>query len=99
MISVSAMARSRLLRLARHDFRRFERTAGLLPGAEATLDMGNGFEPHALGGVRRQRRAQTAGAEEHEALVLREHRFVIGALRVDPELQHAARAVKGAGHP
>ena len=69
-----------------------------LPGAEAALDMGDRLEPHALGGLRGQRRAQAAGAEEHEALVLREHRLVVGALRIDPEFQHAARAMEGAGH-
>src|SRR5665647_1258294 len=107
MISFNAMARSfayaylrlRLLGLARHRFRRFDRTAGLFPGAEATLDMGDRLQPHALRGLRGKRRAQAAGAEEHEFLVLREGRLVIGALRIDPEFQHAARAMEGARHP
>ena len=44
-----------------------------------------------------ERRAQAAGAEEHEALVLGEDRLVVGAFRIDPELQHAARAMKRTG--
>src|SRR5215470_4949438 len=39
-----------------------------------------------------------AGAEEHEPLVLREHRLAVGVRLVDPELQHAARAVESARH-
>src|ERR1700688_1533652 len=98
MISFSAMACLRLFRLAECHLRRLDRTAQLLPGAEAALDMGDRLEAHALGGLGSKRRAQSAGAEEHEALVLREGRLVIGALRVDPEFQHAARAMEGAGH-
>ena len=60
--------------------------------------MSDGFEPHALGGLRGKRGAQAAGAEEHEALVQREHRLVILAVRIDPELQHAARAMESARH-
>src|SRR6185437_10983695 len=71
------------LRLPR--LRRLDRTARLLPGAEAALDMGDGFEPHALRRLRGQRRAQAAGAEEQEALVLRKDRLVIGAVGIDPE--------------
>src|SRR5262249_42854947 len=36
--------------------------------------------------------------EEYETLVLREHRLVILALRVDPEFEHPARAMEGAGN-
>src|ERR1039458_1980792 len=96
MISFSVTAASRFL--WRAGFRRFDRAAGFLPGAEAALDMGDGLETHALSGLRGQRRAQAAGAEKHEAFVLGKNRLVIGALRVDPELQHAARAVKRARH-
>src|SRR6185437_9452170 len=39
-----------------------------------------------------------AGAEEDEALVLRKDRLVIVALRVDPELEQAARAMERARH-
>ena len=46
----------------------------------------------------RQRRPHAAGAEEDERLILGEDRLMIGALRVDPEFQHAARAMEGAGH-
>src|SRR6185295_13583865 len=38
------------------------------------------------------------GTEEHEALVLGEDRLVVLALRVDPEFQHTARTMEGAGH-
>src|ERR1039458_1137754 len=91
--TTTASARSRLLRLDMREFRRLDRAARLLPGAESALDMGDRFEPHALGDLRGQRRAQPAGAEEHEALVLGESRLVIGALRVDPKFQHAARTM------
>src|SRR5579885_152225 len=90
---------SRLLALARHRIRRLDRTAGLLPGAEAALDMRNRLEPHALRGLRGKRRAQAPGAEKHELLVRGEYRLVIGAWRVDPEFEHAARAMEGARHP
>ena len=49
---------------------RLDRTAGVLPGAEAAADMSDRLQPHVLRRLRRQRRAQAAGAEEHEALVL-----------------------------
>src|SRR4051812_42221336 len=49
-------------------------------------------------GLRRERGAPAAGAEEHELLVLGELRLVVGARRIDPELQHAARAREGARH-
>src|SRR6185503_11918847 len=84
---------SRLLRLGRLDG-----AAGLLPRAEAALDVGDGLEAHAVRGLRGQSGPQAAGAEEDELLVLREDRLVVRALRVDPELQHAARAMEGAGH-
>ena len=55
-----------------------------------------GFKPHLLRGVGGERRAHAAGAEEHVLLVLSEKRLVIRAFRIDPEFQHAARAMKGA---
>src|SRR5579875_1550502 len=91
-------ARSRLSR-SRASVRRLDRTACLLPGAEAARDVGDGLQPHALCRLRGERRAQTAGAEEHEFLVLGEDGLVVRALRVDPEFQHAARAMEGARHP
>src|SRR4051812_35214492 len=78
--------------------RRLDRPAGFLPGAEPAFDMGDRLESHILRGLRRQRRAEAAGAEEHVFLVLREKRLVIGARRVQPEFQHAARAMEGARH-
>ena len=59
--------------------------------------MGDGFQPHVLCRFRRQRRTPAAGAKEHEFLVLGKKRLVIRAFGVDPELQHAARDVVGAG--
>src|ERR1051326_4064148 len=56
------------------------------------------LEPHVLRGLRGERRAPAAVAEEDEALVLGEHRLVVRALRIEPEFQHAARAVEGAGN-
>src|SRR5262245_14635270 len=78
--------------------RRLDRAAGRFPGAEAAADMGDRSETHALGGRGRQRRALAGRAEEYETLVLREHRLVILALRVDPEFEHAAWAMEGAGN-
>src|ERR1700733_7111420 len=71
--------------------------AGGLPGAEAPRDVGDRLQPHPLCGLRRERRSRTGGAEEHELAVGREDRLVILARRIEPELQHAARAVEGGG--
>src|ERR1043166_1641460 len=84
----------RWFRLLRH----IHRSARLLPAAKAASDMGDRLEAHALGGWCGKRGAPAARTEEHELLVRREHRLVVRALRVDPELEHAARAVEGAGH-
>src|SRR3954447_8582774 len=78
--------------------RRLDRSAGGFPGTEAPGDMSNRFQPHALRGLRRQRRALPGRAEKYEALVRGEDRLVIFALRIDPEFEHAARTVEGAGH-
>jgi hypothetical protein len=50
-------------------------------------------QPHVLQRLGGKRRAQTAGAEQHQLLARREQRLVIRALRVDPEFEHAARRV------
>src|ERR1044072_2092789 len=91
--SIKAANDSRFLRLALLD-----RRAGLLPFAEAAPDVRDRLWPHAGRGLRRERGAPAAGAEEHELLVLGELRLVIRAVRIDPELEHAARAVECAGH-
>ena len=78
--------------------RRFERAARLAPRAEAARDVRDGTEAHAMRGLRGERRTPAAGAEKHEALVLREDRLVVGARGVDPEFEHAARTMKRAGH-
>src|SRR5271165_5667368 len=78
---------------------RLDRAAGAAPGAEAATDMGDRLEPHPLRGLGRERRARAGGAEEHELAVAGEHRLVVLARGIEPELQHAARAVEGAGHP
>ena len=71
--------------------------AGLFPGIEAAGDMGDVAESHVLQRGGGQRRAPATAAEEDEALVLLEDRLGIGAFRVDPELQHAARRVEAPG--
>jgi hypothetical protein len=53
-------------------------------------------QAHVLQRLGSQRRTPASGAEQHQLLVLREHRLVIRALGVDPELQHAARRMEGA---
>src|SRR5215468_900036 len=72
----------------------FHRPAGVAPGAKAAGDVGNGLQPHALRSLGSKRRARAAGAEEYEFPVLRERRLVILAGGVEPEFQHAARAMK-----
>jgi hypothetical protein len=59
--------------------------------------MGDRLQAHVLRGLGRERRAKSAGAVEDEFLVLLEDRLGIGALRIDPEFQHAARAGESAG--
>src|SRR5581483_7053698 len=78
---------------------RLDRTARLLPGAEPAGNMRNRLEPHFLRGMRSQRRTKAASAKEHILLVLVERFLVVRACRVDPELQHAARAMEGARYP
>src|SRR6185437_11120155 len=63
----------------------------LLPCSEAAKDVLDRFEPHVLRGLGRKRGAPAAGAKEHEALAGREESLVIGAFRIDPEFEHAAR--------
>jgi hypothetical protein len=62
------------------------------------LYMGDGTQTHPGRGLRRQRRTPAAGAEKHKAFFLAKDRFVVGTFRIDPEFEHAARTVKGAGH-
>jgi hypothetical protein len=77
---------------------RGERSPGLFPGAEAAFNMCDILQSHILGGLRGQRGAPAAGAKKHEALRFGEDRLGVGALRVDPELQHAAGAGERARH-
>src|SRR5215469_9367729 len=78
--------------------RSLDGAARVPPGAEPALDMCDRLEPHPLRRLRRQRRPLAGGAEEDKALVLSESRFEILALRIDPELEHAARTMKRAGN-
>src|SRR6185437_4232786 len=75
------------------------RPASLSPSAESATDMSDGLEPHALGGLRSKSGAQPTRTKEHESLVRGEYSLVIWTLRVDPEFEHPARAVKGARDP
>src|ERR1700704_2848380 len=83
----------RLLRL-----RHFHRLSGLLPFPEPAADVRDGLHAHAMRGLRRQRGTPAARAKEHERLILGEHRFMVRAFRVDPELQHAARTRERSRH-
>src|SRR3954465_10589140 len=73
------------------------RTTGIAPGGVAAGDVGDGLQAHVLGGLGRERGAQAAGAVEDEFLVFLENRFCVGALRIDPEFQHAAGTSECAG--
>jgi len=55
------------------------------------------LEAHVLEQGHRERRAPTGGAVEDELFVFIENLFVVGAFRIDPELDHAAGAMKTAG--
>src|SRR5215470_10259484 len=74
--------------------------AGALPGRESSVHLDHPLESHLLGGVAGQGRAPRAVAVEDELLARGEDVLVVGALRVDPELQHPARAMERArDHP
>src|SRR5437762_3355582 len=75
-----------------------DREAGLLPRGEPAVHLVDGLESHLLRDVGGQRRPPGAVAVEDEALARREDVLVIRALRIDPELEHAARAVERAGN-
>src|SRR6185312_7797777 len=74
-----------------------DRAAGIAPGGKTAAHMGDRLQAHVLRGLGRECRTQPAGAVEDEFLVLLEDRLGIGALRIDPEFQHAARAGERAG--
>src|SRR5262245_8499519 len=84
--------------LLRRNVRLLDRPTGVAPRAEAAADMGDGLQTHALRRLGGERRARTAGAEEHEFPVRRKGRLVILAGRVEPEFQHAAWAMERAGN-
>src|SRR5215211_7741686 len=69
-----------------------DRAAGVAPGGEAAAHVGDRLQAHVLRGLGRERRTHAAGAVEDEFLVLLEDRLGVGALRIDPEFQHAAGA-------
>ena len=77
----------------------FDRPARFFPRAKTAANVRNRFKSHALRGLGREGRAQTAGTEKYEPLVLTENRLVVWALRINPELQHSARTMDSAGHP
>src|SRR5579859_8362 len=72
---------------------------GIAPGGETAAHMGDRLQAHVLRSLGREHRAQATGAMEDEFPVLLEDRLGVGARRIDPELQHAARAGEGAGDP
>src|SRR5260370_19109626 len=74
----------------------FDRPARLLPGAEAALEMCDRRQPHVLRRLGGERRPPGAGTEEHEFVAALEIILGVGALRIDPHLEHAARHVDGA---
>src|SRR3954471_17644890 len=77
-----------LLRLDLH-----QPAPGLLPGAETAFEMGDRHQAHVLRRFGRQRRAPGTGAEEDELVAALEIVLRVGALGIDPHLEHAARDV------
>src|SRR5829696_10323769 len=71
-------------------------TTRLLPGAETAGDVGDRRQAHVLRRLGRQCRAPGAGAEEDELVAALEIVLGVGARRIDPHLEHAARHVDGA---
>src|SRR5262245_5281577 len=69
--------------------------AGALPRGEPAVHLRDALEAHLLGRVGGQRGAPGAVAIEDELLARSEDVLGVGALRIDPELEHAARAVEG----
>src|SRR5947208_6223509 len=74
-----------------------DRAAGVAPGGETAAHMRDRLQAHVLRGLGRECRAKAAGAVEDELLVFLEDRLGVGALRIDPEFQHAAGARECAG--
>ena len=89
---------SRPLPRLRRGLRLFlDRAAGLLPAREAAVDVGDVGQAHLLHRLAGERAAPARGAVEHQLLLRREHFAMVRALRIDPELEHAARRVHRAG--
>ena len=75
---------------------RLDRTTGVLPGREPALQVHDRLKPHALEDLCCEERSPSTCEMNDEALVLSENGLEIGAFRIDPELQHAARRMHGA---
>src|SRR5690606_30029898 len=60
--------------------------------------MGYGFQAHVLRRLCSEGRSHSACAEKDERLILTENRLVVRAFRIDPEFEHAARAMECAGN-
>ena len=60
--------------------------------------MRDGIQSHPVRGLRGERGTPAAGAKEQEALVFAKNRLVVRALGINPEFEHAARAMKRAGY-
>src|ERR1700754_3804409 len=71
--------------------------AGVAPGSKTAAEMRDRLQAHVLRCLGGERRTQAAGAMKDELLVALEDRLGIGALRIDPEFQHAAGAGECAG--
>ena len=67
------------------------------PGAKAAVDVGHIAHAHVHQGFGGQRAAPAGGAKEHKFLLFAEDGLEIRGIRIDPEFNHAARRMKGAG--
>src|SRR5260370_28900475 len=74
----------------------FDRSARLLPGAEAAFEVRDRCQPHVLRRLGGDRRPPGAGAQEDELVAGLEIVLGVGTLGIDPHLEHAACDVDGA---
>src|SRR5271165_3110746 len=76
----------------------FDRAARVLPSFETALDVTHGSQAHSLHRLCGQRRPEPPRTKENESLTRSKDLLVIRTFGIDPEFQHSARSMEGAGH-